>query len=81
MTVAVCIRCGARKKGALSTCDWCGFDPQTSEDQAKAILLSDRNMTPEQLEVVSQKIEADERPEFDEAACDELAEYIRQHPE
>lgn len=81
MTVAICTNCGARKVGALTACHQCGFDPETAEDQAKALMLSDHNMTPEQLEMISQKIRAGEPPQFDEAACTTLAEDIRQHPE
>jgi hypothetical protein len=81
VTVAICTNCGASKLGALTACQQCGFDPETPEDKAKALMLSDHNMTPEQLELMSQKIRAGEPPQFDEADCTSLAEQIRQDPE
>jgi hypothetical protein len=62
-------------------CRECGFEPETPEDKAQALMLSDHNLPPEQLEVVSQKIKSGERPALDEAACIDLTEEIRQHPE
>ena len=52
MSRAICICCHAQKKGALTPCLKCGFDPQTLEDQARSLMLSDHNLgetSPEEL--------------------------------
>jgi len=81
MTLAVCTRCGAGKVGAFSACPGCGFDPETPEDKAKALLWSDHNLPPDRLESIRRSVQAGDPPPFDEAACAELAELIRRHPD
>jgi hypothetical protein len=40
MTVALCIKCGAMKRGALTHCFECDFHPQEHEDMGKAMVLT-----------------------------------------
>src|SRR3954451_14423021 len=81
MTIAVCTRCGAKNVGAFTACRACGFDPETPEEMARSLLLSDHNLPRDQLEAVARKIRAGEPIPFDEAACAGLAEDLRRHPE
>jgi hypothetical protein len=72
MTVAICIHCGARKVGAFTPCAACGFDPDQPEDRAKALLLSDRHLTTEELDHVSSRIQGGTPPQFDEESLTQL---------
>ena len=58
MTVAVCIRCGAIKIGAYSTCEECGFTPDYENDSEKKIclLLTDHFNSVEELEKIGKAI-------------------------
>ena len=80
MTVAVCMKCGARKVGALTACRECGFEPSTYEDQAKSIALSDHYIAITELSAKGAKIKAGERPVFDETFIDEMARTICENP-
>lgn len=77
MTLAICIKCGNQKHGALTPCLECGFDPSSPQDQTKSVALSDHNLTPEELAAVGQRIQAGEPLDFDEASINEMAEFIR----
>jgi len=83
MTAAVCIRCGKMKVGALTTCPRCGFIPESPEDQARSILLSDHNMDRAHLEDAGRRVAQGDSPTFDEAANAKMAAQIaelRKHP-
>ena len=56
MTVAICIRCGARKLGALTLCSSCGFMPTDSRDKAKAMILTDHYLAVPDLEGLGERI-------------------------
>ena len=76
MTLAICLRCGAEKVGAFTSCLRCGFTPETSEDQAKSIMLSDHNVAAAELKQVSQQIQAGQQPTFNEADLKEMSDEI-----
>ncbi len=80
MTLAICIRCGGEKIGAFTACARCGFVPETPEDKARSLGLSDHNLTAEELRAVAERIEAGDPPSFDEASVRQLAEGIAQLP-
>lgn len=48
MTLAICLRCGEKKFGALNDCPLCGTPP--SGDSELDILFSDHRMSPEDLD-------------------------------
>lgn len=73
MTAAICIKCGAMKVGAFSPCAKCGFTPVSNEDQARSILLSDRNLDPAALKKTGYRIAEGETPAFDETAVAQMA--------
>lgn len=83
MTTAVCLKCGVMKLGAWVPCPKCGYSPESNEERAKAILLTDHLLTPEQLKEASAYIGAGNTPNFDEEAISEMAanfEEISKHP-
>lgn len=58
MTIAVCMRCGARKVGALTSCGRCAFAPSDHRDKARAMLMSDRHLPIDQLDAIAERIRA-----------------------
>ena len=74
MTVAVCIRCGAMKVGALTPCQECQFDPEENEDKAKAMVLTDHFLPQPELETISERIRAGEPVTYPK---DMINEYIK----
>lgn len=78
MTLAICLKCGAEKIGALVTCRSCGYEPPEEEDRAKSILLSDHNLSKDELEGASERIRNGEELQFDEASIQSLAEVARE---
>jgi hypothetical protein len=80
MTLAICVKCGEEKLGALSPCIQCGFDPATPEDKARGLLLCDHNMSVQDLRAVAAEIKSGKIPSFDEDAIEQMAQEIRQIP-
>jgi hypothetical protein len=76
VTLAVCIKCGNKKLGALTPCRQCGFVPEAAEDQAKSIFLSDHNLSSEKLSDASVRIGRGESVGYDDAALSNLAKQI-----
>ena len=72
MTIALCTRCGAKKFGAFSPCQECGFTPTSSEERAKSVLLSDHHHAHTELDKLSDMIKAGKAVEFDP---DSVLEY------
>ena len=64
MTVAVCLKCGAFKRGAFTLCSKCGYRPDNDESLTKHLLSSDHICSPEQLETIAVRIKAGEEIEF-----------------
>ena len=64
MTLAICIRCGARKHGALTLCPRCKFNPEADEDRARAMILTDHWHSPDALAGFAQQIEAGENVSY-----------------
>jgi hypothetical protein len=58
MTIAVCIRCGAKKLGALTLCPGCGFAPLDNSDKAKAMILTDHSLSRDQIDMIAARIQA-----------------------
>lgn len=77
MTVAVCIKCGATKIGAFVRCLSCGYVPTSEEDRAKSVLLSDHNLTNEDLGDVSKRIKSGLGVTFDETSLQQFVESVR----
>jgi len=73
MTLAICVRCGQEKVGALTPCSSCGFLPRSFEDLAKSITLSDRHYDREALWHIADRIRSGKSFDFDEDAIARLA--------
>lgn len=53
MTLAVCVRCGEKKLGALTWCPHCGFEPGNdadNDDDLYSMILSDHYFSADDLE-------------------------------
>jgi hypothetical protein len=58
LTVAVCVKCGARKHGAWTPCRACGHSPFGEDEVAWSLILSDHRLSADQLQEASQFIAA-----------------------
>ena len=74
MTVAICIRCGSKKLGALTPCPKCSFDPTENTDKAKAMILTDHLQSVEELELIAERIRTGQSVVYPEEV---VAEYAR----
>ncbi len=80
MTVAVCIRCGAMKHGALTPCAECQFDPEENEDKAKAMVLTDHLLPLRELETISNRIKTGEPVTYPKETIDEYIKTFEDNP-
>lgn len=74
MTVAICIRCGSKKHGALTPCPKCSFNPTENTDKAKAMILTDHLQSVEDLERIAERIRTGQSVVYPEEV---VAEYKR----
>jgi len=74
VTVAICIKCGTRKHGALTPCPECQFDPEENEDKAKSMILTDHFLSLDDLDGIGQRIRTGQAVKYPEEA---LADYVR----
>lgn len=77
MTAAICLKCGARKIGALVQCRSCGYEPKEEDDQAKSLLLSDHYLSGDDLANVSERIKSGQGVSFDAVSVQKLLEGLR----
>ena len=56
MTIALCIKCGARKFGSITACDHCGHAPASQVEAAYSVVLSDRYLDLETLDRIASDI-------------------------
>ncbi len=73
---AVCIHCGKRKSGALTLCGVCGRAPDSSEEMAQAVLLSDHNLLGEDLGTLAARIASGEGVTFRTEDVERIARNI-----
>jgi hypothetical protein len=76
MTIAVCSSCGKIKFGAWTPCSECDHDPETLEDMAKSLMLSDNFYSQEELEQFSVRLQRGEAWRFDEVAMQKVIEEL-----
>jgi hypothetical protein len=79
VTIAVCLKCGATKVGALTACPTCGFEPTTPDEGARSIFLSDQAHHPNVLPQLAALIAAGKPIPWDEAAVAGWREQLEQH--
>lgn len=80
MTRAVCLGCGAFKVGAWTPCRACGHTPETPEDQARHVLVSDQVLDGPALEAVAERVARGEPVELDEEEVEDWARTIAANP-
>lgn len=78
MTAAVCLKCGAMKVGAWTSCPECRHVPETEEEKAKAVLASDQNLSPGDLKAVSMTVKEGRQINFVPEQIESLAAGIKQ---
>lgn len=78
MTVAICFACGEFKLGAFTACTACGAEPQTDEDLAHSLALTDHYITPESLAQVQQQALAGQPVSIDPDFCELLLQNFRE---
>jgi hypothetical protein len=64
MTVAVCLKCGAMKLGALTSCPKCRYVPEDLEDKAKHVMVSDHHFSKAELESFSATMQSGQPLQF-----------------
>lgn len=62
MTQAVCFHCGDTKWGAFNGCDNCGSLPKSDDDLILSLLLTDHNLSADQLAFFGQSIKVGRPP-------------------
>jgi hypothetical protein len=74
MTHAICIKCGASKFGALNPCKECLYAPDSKEDCARSILLSDHHYSLFELDRIGEALRGGQRVLYDPA---EILGYVQ----
>lgn len=77
MMRAVCLTCGAIKEDAFVPCPKCGHHPQTDEDKARHLILTEWYFSMPKLEYFSQKVKSGEALDFNPATLARFIGYIR----
>jgi|KBSSwiStaDraftv2_1062776.scaffolds.fasta_scaffold430210_2 hypothetical protein len=77
MSLAICIKCGARKIGAWTPCPFCGFRAVDVEDLARAMLLTDQAQSKQALKAAAKEIKQG-RFELDERLLDPIVRNLKQ---
>jgi hypothetical protein len=77
VTHAICLRCGARKAGALLACRECGYLPTGAEEQAKSILLGEHYLEPKVLEAATAAIQSGQGVRFPEEELRDMIVSVR----
>jgi uncharacterized membrane protein YvbJ len=81
MTLAICLKCGHEKSGALAVCPACGYEPGgDSVAQAKSLLLSDQHTMPDELHAAGAVIRSGGTPSFDQARLVSMLRELRRAP-
>ena len=81
MTIAVCTKCGEVKHGALTPCPFCSFDPELSEDKAKAMVLTDHFLPKEELEKISEQLKNGQSVTYPDEVVQEYIKTFEENPE
>jgi hypothetical protein len=81
MTIAICFACGEYKLSAFTPCPACGTEPQTDDDLAYSLALTDHYLTPEGLAQVQQQALAGEPINIDPDFYEQLRQGLREERE
>ncbi|MGQ0507033.1 MAG: hypothetical protein ACT4TC_17130 [Myxococcaceae bacterium] len=80
MGLAICMRCGEKKEGALSPCAACKFDPVKAADpevQAKSMFLSDATLQTAEIEKYAKQLKAGKAITYDTSRLDVMKRQLR----
>lgn len=80
MTTAVCFKCGAMKVGAFTTCEKCKAAPQTVDDLALSLAITDHYFDGENLNNISLDIKNGKAVSLDAETKARLVESIKALP-
>jgi hypothetical protein len=80
MTIAICIKCGTEKIGALTSCPDCGFEPHDNEDRAKAMVLTDHWLPPEELGRIGVRIQSGLPVDYPEEMVEDYIRELEENP-
>lgn len=80
MTVAICIKCGNTKHGALTNCRKRGFTPHENKDKAKSMIVTDHILSRSELEQIGRRIQAGLPVDFPEDAVNNYVKLIEENP-
>ena len=76
MTVAVCYKCGAFKRGAFVHCETCGSRPTNDDDLALSMAFSDRNFDQPTLQFISGQLQVGKPVSVDPSLVSRIKEMI-----
>ena len=83
MTIAVCVKCGATKFGALTPCKECRQMPETEQEVIYSVALSDHFLDVEKLKEIARSIKNGQyirlTAEQEELLRPEAREYLKMY--
>jgi len=77
MGMAICFKCGSAKSGALVACRGCGAAPQTDNEYAASLALSEHVSSKEQLTQYSHELRNGERLSVPRKALAEALDALK----
>jgi hypothetical protein len=77
MTLAVCFKCGVSKFGAFVPCPACAARPQSEDDLALSLAMTDHYFDRPTLEQMGALLRDGKRPLLDPESHDQLVQQIR----
>ena len=81
MTIAVCLKCGSMKHGAWTPCQTCGHLPESLEDKAKHLFLTDHYHQRDELDPIAEAIRSGKAVNFPEDMLAAVAKEIARSEE
>ncbi|MBK8816496.1 MAG: hypothetical protein IPN42_13800 [Methylococcaceae bacterium] len=78
MTIAICKSCGKEKWGAFNECDNCGFIPNTEDELAESLILSDHYFDKVTLSNISLAFQTGKPPKIDEHSKNKVKSKLHQ---
>ena len=78
MTTAICFKCGNYKNGAFNICENCNTCPESEEELAISIVMTDNYFTQSNLNELSKFIKAGGKPAFAQNILHEWIDQIRE---
>ena len=76
MTVAICIKCGSFKFGAFCTCEICSAHPETEDELALSLIMTDHFHSRQALEHFGKSIASGSELQIDPATKDALKVFL-----